>query len=177
MREITTFSNTKALQQQIKHGWPSLAIALVLPFVAAAIGGLAMPRALNGWYRTLRKPTWNPPAWLFAPVWTTLYLLMGVASWLVWQKGTTNGNRNEPLVSRADLETRTTGINHALTWYGVQLVGNALWPLLFFSHGLQAKSSPNLLPLYPHLLQIPILLVSKTRSNGEGRNLNGFFFI
>ena len=72
MREITTFSNTKALQQQIKHGWPSLAIALVLPFVAAAIGGLAMPRALNGWYSTLRKPTWNPPAWLFAPVWTTL---------------------------------------------------------------------------------------------------------
>lgn len=132
MRESTTLSNTTALQQQIKQSWPSLVTAMVLPFVAATIGGLAMPRALNGWYRTLRKPAWNPPAWLFAPAWTVLYLLMGVASWLVWQKGTPNGNRNEPLVSSAELQARTTGINHALTWYGAQLVGNALWPLLFF---------------------------------------------
>lgn len=126
-------SKTAALQQQLKNGWPSLVAALLIPFLAAAIGGLATQRAVGGWYQTLRKPAWNPPAWLFGPAWTLLYLLMGSASWLVWQKGTKAGHkRTEPLASRMEMQQQSAAINQALTWYGVQLVANVLWPLLFF---------------------------------------------
>lgn len=132
MIKTSSFSKTAALQQQLKNGWPSLSAALLLPFLAAAIGGLGMRQA-GGWYQTLRKPAWNPPAWLFGPAWTVLYLLMGVASWLVWQKGTKAGHkRNAPLVSKVEMQKQATAINQALAWYGVQLVANGLWPLLFF---------------------------------------------
>jgi translocator protein len=106
----------------------------MIPFIAAAIGGLATQRSVDSrWYRTLRKPSWNPPTWLFGPVWTGLYLLMGVASWLVWQKGEeTHSNCNEPVVGTDGSKNRSARIRNALTWYGVQLVANALWPLLFF---------------------------------------------
>ena len=133
MIKTPAFAKTTALQQQLKKGWPSLIAALLIPFMAAAIGGLAMPRSVDGWYQTLRKPAWNPPAWLFGPVWTVLYLLMGFASWLVWQTGAkVSGNPKEPLISRAAMQKQSAGIHKALTWYGVQLVANALWPLLFF---------------------------------------------
>lgn len=133
MIKPATFSKTAALQQQLKTGWPSLVAAVLLPFLAAAIGGLAMQRSGGGWYQTLRKPAWNPPAWLFGPAWTVLYLLMGVASWLVWQKGTKAGHeRNEPLASRIEQQKQSTAIRQALAWYGLQLVANLLWPLLFF---------------------------------------------
>ena len=133
MIKSTTFTKTAALQQQLKKGWPSLMVALLIPFVAAAIGGLATQRSVDGWYRTLHKPTWNPPAWLFGPVWTVLYLLMGLASWLVWQEETkARGNPKEPLLSRAEMEKQSTGIRNALTWYGLQLAANVLWSLLFF---------------------------------------------
>lgn len=133
MIRTSPFSKTAALQRQLKNGWPSLVTALLIPFLAAAIGGVATQRTVDGWYQTLRKPAWNPPAWLFGPAWTLLYLLMGIASWLVWQKGTKAGhNRNEPLASRMEIQQQSTAINQALAWYGVQLVANVLWPLLFF---------------------------------------------
>ncbi|GAP62823.1 MAG: tryptophan-rich sensory protein [Ardenticatenia bacterium] len=93
----------------------SLVLALLAPFTAAALGGFATARNVKTWYPTLRKPRWNPPAWLFGPVWTLLYTAMGIASWLVWQK-----RPNAP-------ETKT-----ALTVYGAQLGLNALWSVLFF---------------------------------------------
>ena len=43
--------------------------------------------SIDGWYAALHKPTWNPPGWIFGPVWTVLYLMMGVAAWLVWREG------------------------------------------------------------------------------------------
>jgi tryptophan-rich sensory protein len=68
------------------------------------------------WYPGLKKPTRNPPTWVFGPVWTLLYLLMGLASWLIWRERTVQPER----------------ARRALGWYGLQLGLNLLWSLLFF---------------------------------------------
>jgi tryptophan-rich sensory protein len=86
---------------------------LILCFAAAGIGALATAEA-GEFYQQLVRPDWAPPAWLFAPVWTTLYLLMGIAAWLVWR---THGFR---------------GARIALVLFIVQLAVNALWSWLFF---------------------------------------------
>jgi tryptophan-rich sensory protein len=94
-------------------------IAIILPFVVAGIGGLATSSSVSTWYPSLTKPSWNPPAWVFGPVWTFLYLSMGLASWLVWREDAADRDQ----------------IRNALGWYGGQLGLNALWSVLFF--GLQ----------------------------------------
>ena len=66
------------------------------------------------WYESLTKPPWNPPSIVFAPVWTILYVLMGIAAWMVWR------------------EAGFSGAKAALALFLVQLVLNALWSYLFF---------------------------------------------
>ncbi len=80
-------------------------------FAAAAMGGFFMP---GEWYASLTKPSWNPPGWLFGPVWTALYTIMAVAAWLVWKRGGFAGQRGP------------------LTLFLVQLALNAVWTPLFF---------------------------------------------
>ena len=91
--------------------WLALAGWVLLCFAAAAGGGIFLP---GDWYATLQKPSWNPPGWIFGPVWTVLYTLMAVAAWLVWQQG---GWRQQ---------------RRPLGCFLVQLALNALWPPLFF---------------------------------------------
>ena len=86
---------------------------LLLSFAAAAIGAVASAEA-GAFYQQLVRPSWAPPGWLFAPVWTVLYVLMGVAAWLVWR---VHGFK----------EGRT-----ALALFIVQLGANALWTWVFF---------------------------------------------
>jgi tryptophan-rich sensory protein len=86
---------------------------VVAAFAAAVPAGLWPPAE---WYQALAKPSWNPPAWVFGPVWSTLYLLMGVAAWRVWR-----GAHAERVA--------------ALQLWWIQLALNALWSPLFF--GLQ----------------------------------------
>ena len=87
---------------------------LALTFGAAATGVFV---STGGWYAELAKPAWNPPGWVFGPVWTALYLMMAVAAWLVWREGGWKAQRGP------------------LTLYVVQWGLNALWTPLFF--GLQ----------------------------------------
>ena len=108
--------------------WGPLAIALSVPFLAAAIGSVATESSVNTWYRRLKKPSWNPPRWIFAPVWSTLYVLMGLASWLVWRKHDASSFAWFKWFHQKN-EQEVTG---ALRLYGVQLVLNALWSILFF---------------------------------------------
>ncbi len=121
---ITYQTPAKPQNQQ----WWALVIALALPFAAAAIGARSTNQSVNTWYRTLRKPSWNPPSWVFGPVWTTLYTLMGIASWLVWRSGTGPMLENGELVEPDKKAT----VNSALTLYGVHLIFNTLWSVLFF---------------------------------------------
>ena len=90
-------------------------ILILLFFVSlvalcASFGALFMP---GEWYAQLVKPSWNPPASVFGPVWTTLYIMIAVAGFLAWESG--HGDRGR-----------------ALTFWGVQLVLNAAWSWLFF---------------------------------------------
>lgn len=91
--------------------WAGLAGWLGVTFLAAAVGSLFMP---GPWYDALAKPAWTPPDAVFGPVWTTLYVLMGVAAWLVWRRG------------------GLAGAGAALAVYGLQLALNAAWSWLFF---------------------------------------------
>lgn len=91
-----------------------LGVWLAVCFGAAVFGAQFMPGA---WYAGLRKPAWNPPNWIFGPVWTALYAMMAVAAWLVWRRvGWRVGAR-------------------PLGTFLVQLILNAIWSAIFF--GLQ----------------------------------------
>jgi translocator protein len=89
----------------------ALAGWLLLCFSAASLGALFMP---GDWYGALKKPSWNPPGWIFGPVWTALYAMMAVAAWLVWKRGGFAAQRRP------------------LTLFLVQLALNAGWTPLFF---------------------------------------------
>jgi tryptophan-rich sensory protein len=95
-------------------GWIALALG------AGAIGGVASLNARD-FYATLDQPAWAPPGWLFGPVWTALYVLMGVAAWLVW--------RERPAGAGVDTAARRDG----LALFLIQLALNALWTWIFFA--------------------------------------------
>lgn len=96
------------------RAWLALVGLLIASFTASAIGGLATVANVRSWYPTLVKPEWNPPSWVFGPVWTLLYILMAVAAWRIW------------------LRREIPGARAALLAYGIQLVLNASWSILFF---------------------------------------------
>jgi len=88
-----------------------LVLWVALAFAAGLVGSFFQP---GEWYRSLLKPALTPPGWVFGPVWTALYLMMGVAAWTVWKRG---GFGAYPL---------------ALSAFMVQLALNAMWTWLFF---------------------------------------------
>jgi len=99
---------------RLSAGWKSLAAFLLL-----VVGGGLLIGALTGpdvWFASLRKPSFNPPSWLFGPVWTGLYVLIAIAGWRVWQSR---------IVTRADAR--------ALRLWWLQLGVNFLWSPIFFA--------------------------------------------
>src|SRR5512147_1561698 len=92
--------------------WVGLLGWLLAAFAAGAVGAVASVDAAS-FYAQLSKPSWAPPAWVFGPVWSALYALMGVAAWLVWRSP---GPKGVPL-----------GL------FGAQLAANSLWSWLFFA--------------------------------------------
>lgn len=93
-----------------------LAACIVMCQAAGAIGSVFTVTSLDSWYANLVKPSFNPPGWVFGPVWTLLYTLMGIAAWLVWKRGSLSG----------------PPVRGALTLFLLQLALNALWSVLFF---------------------------------------------
>ncbi len=93
----------------------SFLTALFLPLVVGGLGSLATMGGVRTWYPTLTRPSFAPPDWVFGPVWTALYLMMGVSSWLVWRAG----------ADRPEVRT-------ALALYLLQLGLNLAWSWLFF---------------------------------------------
>lgn len=86
-----------------------LFLAIIICEGAGLIGSIFTFNSVNTWYVTLNKPLFNPPSWIFGPVWTILYLMMGVSLYLVW------GTKKV-----------------SLKWFWIQLVLNTLWSILFF---------------------------------------------
>jgi translocator protein len=97
-----------------KHPWLGLILLVAACCTAAALGGAATAPKIDGWYATLAKPSWNPPNWIFGPVWSALYLSMAVAAWLVWRRD------------------GLAGAAWPLGLFGGQLALNAAWSWLFF---------------------------------------------
>jgi len=91
-----------------RYAW--LAVFLLLVVITAAIGGSF---EAGEWYFNLNKPGWTPPAWLFGPVWSVLYVMMAIAMWLVW-------------------DSRHHSRTGSLLWWLIQLILNATWSWLFF---------------------------------------------
>ncbi len=109
--------NTSAPQQPIFSfsAAAQLLAAIFLCQAAGVIGAIFTTAAIPTWYVTLLKPFFSPPNWVFGPVWTLLYTMMGVALFLIWQK--------------RDIDPR---VHQALRWFTGQLVLNTLWSIVFF---------------------------------------------
>ncbi len=97
-----------------------LIIAIVISELAGIIGSVFTTSSIAGWYAGLAKPALNPPAWVFGPVWATLFALMGIAAFLVWREYD-NGSPSTKL-----------RVKIALSVFGLQLFLNTLWSIIFF---------------------------------------------
>jgi translocator protein len=95
--------------------WLVLGGLLVLVFAVAGVGGFFNSMGMPEWYASLEKPAFQPPSWIFGPVWTLLYIMMAAAAWLVWK------------------DAGFHGASAALTLWGVQLALNLAWSGIFFA--------------------------------------------
>lgn len=114
--------------------WSTLlkvALSIAIAQAAGIIGAVSTASAVDSWYRTLERPWFTPPDWLFGPAWVTLYTLMGVAAYLVWSKGPSK-----------------SAVKVALVAYGVQLLLNALWSPAFFGARSPLLGMIVILPLW-----------------------------
>lgn len=116
-----------------------IAIAAGVCLLIGFLSGFATQTSIDSWYATLQKPSFTPPNWIFAPVWTVLYLMMGVAAGMVWARGFYH-----------------IWVKTALYYFGFQLLLNALWSIVFF--GLRSPFAALLLIL---ALLIMIVLTIK----------------
>jgi tryptophan-rich sensory protein len=99
----------------MKTWWAALAFVLVCQ-MAGVVGAVTTETGSSGWYQALEKPGFQPPGWVFGPVWTLLYAMMGLAAWRIACLGT----------ARAD-------VRRALLLFGIQLAINAIWSPVFFA--------------------------------------------
>lgn len=120
------------------RGLGSLTLILAVCFGVAAIGGMVTSTTVHTWYPNLQKPPITPPDWLFAPVWSLLYLLMGIAAWLVWRRHF----------------VQTTA---ALVLFGTQLLLNLGWSMIFFGFKLIGAA-------FAEILLLGLAVVATTRA-------------
>ncbi len=92
-----------------------LLISILVPLLVGTFSGFFTSSGVNGWYVTANKPWFNPPNWIFAPVWTALYILMGIALYLIWKSGAVKTIKQT-----------------AIILFAVQLILNFFWSFIFF---------------------------------------------
>lgn len=110
--EFQAYQKTTGLL--VPKGVLQLLVAILIAQLAGIIGAGVTETGAGSWYQELVKPEWNPPGWVFGPVWGTLYVLMGVAAFLVWR------------------QRKTTSVGLALVFFIIQLGLNSLWSIIFF---------------------------------------------
>lgn len=91
-----------------------LILSLILPLSIGAFAGMFTSEAIPGWYATLNRPSFNPPNWIFGPVWTTLYILMGISFYMIWK------------------QEKSKERDLALLFFFIQLALNFAWSFIFF---------------------------------------------
>ena len=95
--------------------WPLLLICIAIPLVSGSLSGLAIADHISSWYSTLNKPSFNPPNYLFGPVWSVLYILMGIGLYLILQT------------------PKSAMRNKSIMLFAVQLILNLSWSFIFFN--------------------------------------------
>ena len=104
----------------MKIYWKKLLISIFISFLPAIIGSITIVDSINGWYQTLNKPWFTPPNWAFGPVWTVLYVLMGISLYLIW-------------IAKKKGDEKTLPISI----FSFQLILNGLWtPMFFFAQSI-----------------------------------------
>ncbi|MEO0026460.1 MAG: TspO/MBR family protein [candidate division WOR-3 bacterium] len=98
----------------MRRNLPKLLGSIALPLVIGFAGSMFTRPSVDSWFATLKKPIFAPPNWLFAPAWTLLYIMMGIAFYLIWQQG------------------YSVKLRLAFAVYALQLILNLLWSLFFF---------------------------------------------
>ena len=134
---MTTTTAAPAPTRRGGH-WLALAGWIGLSLLAGAIGGIASLDARE-FYAALHRPSWAPPGWLFGPVWTALYVMMGVAAWLVWREPPSDDRRR------------------GLALFVAQLALNALWTWLFFAWRAGALASAEIVLLWVAIASVMVL--------------------
>ena len=127
----------------------TLVISIIACLAAGGIGTIFTFKAIPTWYAGLKKPPYTPPNRVFGPVWTTLYILMGISVFFVWQSGLAN---NDALL--------------AFTLFWIQLAFNALWSIIFF--GLKSKGGGVITIIVLWLLILATLVISFRVSGWAG---------
>ena len=125
-----------------------LILFLVVCLGAGGLGAWATTPEIDGWYRTIAKPAWNPPDKIFGPVWTSLYLMMAIAGWLVWKR---DGFRNAAV---------------PLTLFGVQLVFNVGWSWIFFGLHQPGWAFAEMVVLWATIAATTILFFRRSKPAG-----------
>lgn len=106
------------------HAVVGLVVILAVTAAAPVIGGWATASSVDSeWFRALHKPGWNPPDWVFGPVWTLLYALMALSAWMVWKR----------LAGDEGSATLTRAMALPLGLYAAQLALNVAWSVIFFA--------------------------------------------
>ena len=128
-----------------------IAIVVFVCLIVGYVSGMVTRASITTWYPTLVKPSFNPPNWIFAPVWTSLYIMMGIAAGLIWNQ----------------ITTHKEAVTKALQFFVIQLVLNALWSYLFFGlHNLMlATIEVVLLWLMIFETYTQFVKINKTASN------------
>lgn len=126
-----------------------LVAALILCQLAGFMGSLATTPSIPTWYQSIVKPSFTPPNWIFAPVWTMLYVLMGISLFLVWNKG-----------------LEKPGVKLALLFFFLQLALNILWSFLFFGLHSPLFAFIEIVFLWPAILVTILIFLPISKGAG-----------
>ena len=128
--------------------WIGLAFFVLLCLGAGGLGAIATTPEIDAWYKTIEKPSFNPPDWIFGPVWTTLYVLMGIAAWLVWK--------------RAGLKAAAL----PLGLFALQLLLNTAWSWIFFNMHLIGWAAVEIVLLWLAILATTVAFFKNSKLAG-----------
>lgn len=121
--------------QTVKIQFLPLIISLLITTIVACIGGILTSSSVKSWYPGLAKPTFNPPNWLFGPIWTLLFFGIGISAYRVWIK-----------------RKNVTHLSRTIAIYAIQLILNLCWSYLFFYHHLLGAALFEILALLMAIL-------------------------
>ena len=99
--------------------WIKAVIAVLIPLLTGGISGYFTATSVGTWYTQINKPTWNPPNQIFAPVWTILYIMMGIALFLIWKSNANAADKKKAIII-----------------WSMQMLLNFLWSFIFFNQHL-----------------------------------------